>query len=63
MSALGVQTERYPFLAMTLILSMENVLFHSASAAASFLMMTNINGNIASKTKEGTNLGEYRRKY
>ncbi|MCI7454251.1 MAG: DUF4357 domain-containing protein [Spirochaetales bacterium] len=42
---------------------MENVLFHSASAAASFLMMTNINGNIAWKTKEGTSLGEYRRKY
>ena len=42
---------------------MENVLFHSASAAASFLMMTNINGNIVWKTKEGTSLGEYRRKY
>ena len=42
---------------------MENVLFHSASAAASFLMMTNINGNTVWKTKEGTSLGEYRRKY
>ena len=42
---------------------MENVLFHSASAAASFLMMTNINGNIVWKTKEGISLGDYRRKY
>ena len=41
----------------------ENVLFHSASAAASFLMMTNISGNIAWKTKDGTSLGEYRKKY
>ena len=31
----------------------ENILFHSASAAASFLMMVNVNGNLAWKTKEG----------
>ena len=41
----------------------ENVIFHSASAAASFLMMANVNGNLAWKTKEGTCLGEYRKKY
>ena len=41
----------------------ENILFHSASAAASFLMMVNVNGNLAWKTREGTCLGEYRKKY
>lgn len=41
----------------------ENILFHSASAAASFLMMVNVNGNLAWKTEKGTYLGEYRKKY
>lgn len=41
----------------------ENILFHSASTAASFLMMANVNGNLAWKTEKGTCLGEYRKKY
>lgn len=42
---------------------MENILFHSASAAASFLMMEDMDGNMAWKTEEGTCLGNYRKKY